>query len=211
MIGLDAQIMHAALAETNLTGDNSGEDNGVAAHAEDKVADPTIANAGLTEIEAKPLQTNGLDTENSAVAISEQASIDPGAANATAEEQWDSKITSAEGLGESFEIVSKNGAEAESKPIPLSNKSTQSWADDNPVDPPVARDTSRVMANGNDGFREVHHGRGGRGRGSYYGDYRGGYRGRYRGDNSGYRNRGYRGRGGFRGGGRGRDNSNTIT
>ena len=213
--------MQAALAETLLPGENGEEDVDAQARVEkNNSADPTVANAGLTEIESKPLQPNGSSVDNTASAVPEQASIDVLAANATAEEQWDSKNTPTEGLGESFEMIPRNAAEVEPKSVPGSASSltptasqknnAKSWADDNPVDPPMPRDGARPTPNGNDGFREVHHGRGGRSRGGYHGDFRGGFRGRYRGDGSGYRNRGYRGRGGgFRGGPRGRDNANT--
>ena len=212
--------MQAALAETMLPEEN-GEDVDATAQAEKHTTvDPTVANAGLTEIESKPLQPNGPAIENTTSTAPEQASIDSSAANVTAEEQWDSKFTTTEGLGESFEMVPRNTSEIETKPVtastsslgpvPVQRSNTQSWADDNPTEPPLAREGAKVVSNGNDGFREVHHGRGGRSRGGYHGDYRGGFRGKFRGDGLGYRNRGYRGRGGgYRGGFRGRDNANT--
>ena len=212
--------MQAALAETLLP-DENGEDVDTNAQAEKSTTvDPTVANAGLTEIESKPLQPNGSIMENNTSTVPEQASVDSLAANATAEEQWDSKITTSEGLGESFEMVPRNNSEIETKPIAISTSSsglgsiqrnnTHNWADDHPAEPPLAREVVKVVPNGNDGFHEVHHGRGGRSRGGYHGDYRGGFHGKPRGDGPGYRNRGYRGRGGgHRGGFRGRDKTNT--
>ena len=215
--------MQAALAETMLPEENGGDDVDAQVRIEkNDYVDPTVANAGLTEIESKPFQPNGSSVDNATSSVvPEQATIDVLAANATAEEQWDSKITPTEGLGESFEMVPRNSSDVETKPaaIPASSSTpstlrtnnAKSWADDNPVDPPMARDGHRNIPNGNDGFREVHHGRGGRNRGAHHGDFRGGFRGRYRGDGSGYRSRGYRGRGGgFRGGPRGRDNTNAY-
>lgn len=212
--------MQAALAETMLPEEN-GEDVDMSPQVEKSTTvDPTVTNAGLTELETKPLQPNGPVLENTPSAAPEQASIDSFAANATAEEQWDSKIMASEGLEESFEMVPRNNSDIEAKPITtltsssgpesIQRSNTHSWADDHPAEPPLAREGAKVVPNGNDGFREVHHGRGGRSRGGYHGDYRGGFRGKYRGDGSGYRNRGYRGRGGgYRGGFRGRDNANT--
>ena len=138
------------------------------------------------------------------------ASTGDEAANAAAENQWDTKAPGSEDpLAESFEMVPRDPAETESPSVPAPIQSTQSWADD-----AAEMEASGATMNGNDGFHEVHHRSGGRGRGGFHGDNRGGFRGRgprgegrgrgrggFRGDRGG---EGYRGRGGFRGG-RGRD------
>ena len=126
-------------------------------------------------------------------------------------------------------MVPQDPAETESPAVPAPNNNTQSWADDTPepVAPepaapepaapelaaPVTAPVATPAANGNDGFHEVHHGRGGRGRGGFQGEGRGGYRGRGgpRGEGRGRSGRGRggdgsyrpRGRGGYRGGDRG--------
>jgi hypothetical protein len=168
--------------------------------------DPTIANAGLNELDTTqtlPIITNGtehtseLDTPSAPAATS----IQEGAGNAAAEEQWDTKVPGEAGMEESFEMIPRDPAETEAPHAPAEVTSTQSWADDTPtpgetswaMEPPV---TATAPATENDGFSEVHHGnRGGRGRGGA--EQRGGYRGR-----GGPRGDGYRGRG--RGDGRGR-------
>ena len=172
-----------------------------AAHPEAAATDPTVANAGLTELDTTteipihPAQS----TNTIAPAV---ASIDANAGNAAADEHWDNKVAGSDDpLAESFEIVPRNPSETET---PIVSAGVQSWADDAANAAAISEPTSATTpnTNGNDGFREVHHGRGGRGR---PGD-RGGYRGRgrgggYRGDRGdGYRGRG---RGGFRGRGRG--------
>lgn len=165
--------------------------------------DPTVANAGLTEIDTTPAVNGGADSADTPSAPAASA-IDAGAANAAGGD-WDKpRSGSDDPLAESFEIVPRDPAETETPASAAPLNSVQSWADDTP-DPTTATTTSAASTNGNDGFHEVHHNRGGRGRGGHQGEGRGGYRGRGgpRGDYRG-RGRGGRGRGdGFRGGPRG--------
>ncbi|ORY17990.1 hypothetical protein BCR34DRAFT_660565 [Clohesyomyces aquaticus] len=159
--------------------------------------DPTIANAGLTEINAGETDSYAaaeVDTPNAPPA----ASVGGGAANAAAEEQWDKQPAGSDDpLAESFEMVPRDPAETESPAVGAPNNSVQSWADE-PPEPASA--TTPAPATGDDGFHQVQHNRGGRGRGGPDGG-RGGYRGRG-GPRGEYRGRG-RGRGEFRGRGRG--------
>ncbi|KAI9716913.1 MAG: hypothetical protein M1812_005062 [Candelaria pacifica] len=190
--------------------------------------DPTVANAGLTEIDTPIMPTGGAEDDNEAPTVIEQSSIDAGAANAAAETQWDAKLSaSAESGPDGWVSVPRDPAETETgtdaTPAAFTNNSTQSWADDHPTEPvPPPTDfaeaapvSTNAVTNG-DGFHEVHHsrgGRGGRGRGMFRGDRgnEGGYRGHHgyrgnrheRGDRGG--EGGYRGPGGYRGDrGRGR-------
>jgi hypothetical protein len=158
--------------------------------------DPTVAHAGLTEIDDGATLTEATaeaaETSNAPPA----ASVDGGAANAAADEQWDKQgAGSDDPLAESFEMVPRDPTETESPAATAPNNSTQSWADDAHESAAAAA----PAANG-DGFHEVQHARG-RGRGGFQGEGRGGFRGRGgpRGDGRG---RG-RGRGDFRGRGRG--------
>lgn len=160
--------------------------------------DPTIANAGLTEIdtEAQP-PSNGLSHHVDTPTVPGASNIDAGAANAAGETNWDAKISASTEAGpDSWVEVPRDPAETETgnSATPADMTGTQSWAEDVPAEP-TAAPTSFADApapSGGDGFHEVHHGRG-RGRG----EYRGG-RGRgYRGDRG--RGEGGRGRGRFRG------------
>ncbi|KAF2204337.1 hypothetical protein GQ43DRAFT_446766 [Delitschia confertaspora ATCC 74209] len=159
--------------------------------------DPTVANAGLTEIDAGVTSFDGGADAEDAQDVPPAASVDAGAANAAAEEQWDKKAAGSDDpLAESFEMVPRDPAETETPHVAAPNNSTQSWAEETP---------ERASANtpaqtGNEQFREVQQNRG-RGRGGFQGEGRGGFRGRGgpRGDGRG---RG-RGRGDFRGRGRG--------
>jgi hypothetical protein len=131
------------------------------------------------------------------------SSIEPEAANAAAEAQWDKQATGGDDpLSECFEMVPRDPAETENPHTSAPVTSTQSWADDTPE--PQA---TTGAATGGDGFHEVHHARGGRGRGGHQGEGRGGFRGRGRGGPRGdFRGGRGRGRGEFRGefrGGRG--------
>ncbi|KAF2145982.1 uncharacterized protein K452DRAFT_219918 [Aplosporella prunicola CBS 121167] len=159
--------------------------------------DPTIANAGMTELDATAPAATGGAEETETSAAPPAASVDDAAANAAAAEQWDTKAPGAEDpLTESFEMVPRDPAETEAVHEPAPAASTQSWAEE-PSTAPAA--TESTPAPNGDGFQEVPSNRGGRGRGGFQGERRGGYRGRGRGDG--------RGRGGFRGdrgrGGRG--------
>ena len=158
-------------------------------------SDPTVVNAGLTEINAGgDFQLNGEGKHTEAQTVPEPSSVGVGAANAVAEAHWDNKMSQSMTSGpDGFEIVEvpRDPAETENglNATPAAATATQSWAEDVPME------TAPVSAPVNDGFHEVHHGRG-RGRGGQ-GEFRGG-RGRGRGE-------GFRGRGGYRGdrGGRG--------
>jgi hypothetical protein len=176
--------------------------------------DPTIANAGLNELDTAqtlPITTNGTGhtSELNTPSAPAATSIQEGAGNAAAEEQWDTKIPGEAGMEESFEMIPRDPTETEAPHVPAEPTSTQSWADDAPTpgetsyEPAVA---APAPAPENDGFSEVHHGnRGGRGRGNA--EHRGGYRGRggprgdgFRGGRGRAEGRGGRGRGEGRGG-----------
>lgn len=157
--------------------------------------DPSVANAGLTEIDdgSAVALTNGHAPETSATeTVSSNADVADSAANAAAQsQQWDATTTPND-LSMSQEWVDvkipRENSEVEKEPT-----ASQSWADDHPEtsETPVAAATE-----GNDGFHQVQ-----RNRGNREGSFRGG-----RGDRGGYRGRGGRGgegRGRGRGGQRG--------
>jgi hypothetical protein len=166
-------------------------------------SDPTIVNAGLTELQDPTLsvqasQTNGV-TEAAAShtvdfsAAPSQTSVGD-AANPLAENTWDaqgSTILSASATADGWVEVPRDPQETDTgiEATTASAHATNSWAED----VPVAGPTPAVEAN--DGFEQVvHHQRQNSTRGG-----RGG-RGRGRGEN--FRGRG--GRGEFRGRARGR-------
>lgn len=202
----DAQVQNAALEEAPFAAEEAWANDVAEASTEHApVTDPTIANAGLTELDTATQIQNGEITSAEAPPAT---SIGADAGNAAANDHWDSKATGSDDpLTESFEMVPRNPAETET---PTASAGVQSWADDAANEAATAIETAPTAppaANGNDGFREVHHNRGGRGRG---GD-RGGFRGRGRGGFRGDRGDGYRGRGrggGYRGG-RGRGESSS--
>lgn len=217
-----AQIKQAALEEAPFAAeeawvDDVAQSQAAAPEVEETTAietDPTVAHAGLTEIDTTTRIINGGSETVDTPSVPPASSIDAGAANAAADAQWDKQQGSDDPLAESFETVPRDPAETESPAVPAPNNSTQSWADDTPEPAaPVAAPATTPAANGNDGFHEVHHGRGGRGRGGFQGEGRGGYRGRGgpRGEGRGRGGRGRggdgsyrpRGRGGYRGGDRG--------
>ena len=160
------------------------------------VSDPTITNAGLTEIDAgaKPVTEAAAEPSDAPAA----SNVGGDSANAAAQAQWDKQPTGSDDpLTESFEMVPRDPAETETPHVPAAANSTQSWADD----APEQSSAPAGPAAGNDGFSEVHHNRGGRGRGGHAGGDRGGYRGRGRGGPRGeFRGGRGRGRGEFRGG-----------
>ena len=134
-----------------------------------------------------------------------------GAANAAGEANWEAKMSDSW-----VEVQPRDPAETDTglSATPAGMTGTQSWAEDVPIETPIA-----AAASTGDGFHEVHHGRDGRsrGRGGFQGEGRGRggrpFRGDRGGEAGGYRGRGggYRGHrdggegGGFRGrGGRGR-------
>ncbi|PGG98126.1 hypothetical protein GX51_06975 [Blastomyces parvus] len=188
------------------------------------VTDPTIANAGMTELHDPSLATQQTPTTNGfsssgtphpeeMSSAPSQSAVNNEAANPIAQLKWDnqgsnmSASTTAEGWVEvekadveGTQIATTQGAPPT---LPISSR----WADDIPVQ----NTTGGATPEPNDGFKPVvgHHarqnsgrGRGFRGRGGPRGE---GFRGRggFRGDRGEYRGRG-RGRGGeYRGRGRG--------
>ncbi|KAF2033528.1 hypothetical protein EK21DRAFT_58425 [Setomelanomma holmii] len=200
---MNAQVKQAALEEAPFAAEEAWVDEVAQAQpappeteAPEAVSDPTIAHAGLTEIDAGVAP---ISAEFDTPAAPAASSTEPGTGNAAAEEQWDKQATGGDDpLSESFEMIPRDPAETENQHVTAPVTSTQSWADDTPE--PQA--TPGAAPSG-DGFHEVHHSRGGRGRGGHQGEGRGGFRGRGRGGPRGdFRGRG-RGRGDFRGGPRG--------
>jgi hypothetical protein len=200
-----AQIKQAALAEAE-TSEELPEVEAEAPAVEDSApsTDPTVANAGLTELQdttAIPIHTNGVSEVS---AIPEQASTGDDAANAVAESRWDPE-SSMHSAGEGWVNVPRDPAETDTglqatPAAPAAQaENSNSWADDVPEE-------SKPL-NENDGFEQVkgrhtdNRGRG-RGRGGRGDGFRGGRGGRggARGEFRGGRGRGGdRGRGGFRG------------
>ncbi|KAL1601511.1 hypothetical protein SLS60_006426 [Paraconiothyrium brasiliense] len=201
-----AQVKQAALDEAPFAAEEAWADDVAQSHptapetdsARAISTDPTVANAGLTEIESTTGAVNG-GSEVDAPSAPAASSVDAGAAN-QAGGDWDKPGPGSDDpLAESFEIVPRDPAETETPAAPAAVNLTQSWADDTPDA------TQAAPAAANDGFHEVHHNRG-RGRGGHQGEGRGGFGGRGRGGPRGdFRGRGRgRGRGdGFRGGPRG--------
>lgn len=190
---------------TPLFETESPTESEVAELKEQATTDPTIAHAGLTEIDqgaTAPL-INGQVPENAQETThAVNAGVAEAGSNAAGERQWD---TGANGndMTMSQEWVNvkapvENEAEAASGAAPARATNTQSWADDQPEAPAAAAAAAAAPAatttqpDANDGFHQVQRNRG---RGDREGGYRGG-RGGERG--------GHRGRGGYRGDGRGR-------
>ncbi|KAF2640910.1 hypothetical protein P280DRAFT_400311 [Massarina eburnea CBS 473.64] len=196
-----AQIKQAALEEAPFAAEEAWAENvaeSQPADPETAATDPTIANAGLTELDTTTLVNGGSETAGDN-GIPAASSIDAGAANAAGGDWEKAQPGSDDPLTESFEMVPRPLEETETPAAaPAAVNSTRSWADE-----PVEAQTA--PANAHDGFQEVQSNRGGRGRGGQHqgGEGRGGYRGRGgpRGGRGG-RGRG-RGDGGFRGGPRG--------
>ncbi|KAK3344344.1 hypothetical protein B0T25DRAFT_556779 [Lasiosphaeria hispida] len=159
---------------------------------EPEAVDPTVANAGLTEIDegSATALTNGHTAESSAIdSAPSNADVTDSAANAAGESQWDTgndMTMSQEWVDVKVPAESGEAEHAEPQPTatPVAPAANPSWADDHPeaTEAPVA------TADPNDGFHQVQRNRGSR---------EGGPRGR--GDRGGHR-----GRGGYRGEGRGR-------
>lgn len=203
---------------------SSGADTGAA----EVSTDPTIANAGMTELEdvmasQKPDEPA---VGESLMAPPEQSSIAADAANAVAERSWDpqASMISDSPSGEGWVEVPRDPAETDTgvTATPAAIHNSTSWAEEVNADAAAGEKTTVE----NDGFEQViHHQNRGRGRGQrgeFRGRGRGGdQRGRGRGDRErgdrergdgdrrgGGRGRGRGGEGGFRGanrGGRGRD------
>ncbi|KAF2219276.1 hypothetical protein BDZ85DRAFT_181362, partial [Elsinoe ampelina] len=174
----------------------------------DPLSDPTIANAGLTELGVQEKSATPQAAESGELPA--QISAGDENANKAAGRTWDNDgpDAGAENIEDSYEIVPRDPAETETPHVPAAVQQTSSWADD--VAAEVASKEATPTAEKEDGFREVPSRRGGnkqqpqrgegdnRGRGRGRGGYRGGNRG-------GERGGGYRGdRGERRGGGEGR-------
>ncbi|KAF2734003.1 hypothetical protein EJ04DRAFT_437892 [Polyplosphaeria fusca] len=196
-----SQVKQAALEDAPFAAEEAWAEDVAQAHQDPLEAeittaittDPTVVNAGLTEINTgfATLDVNGTADASGAPPAT---SVDAGAANAAAEEQWDKQQSGSDDpLAESFEMVPRDPAETESPAAVAPISSTQSWADD-AAETAAAAASTGTLAPANDGFTDVHHNRGrGRGPGGPRGG-RGGPRGEYRGRGG----RGGRG-GGFRG------------
>ena len=158
--------------------------------------DPTVAHAGLTEIE-NPVEpvANGVSSHVDTPTVPDASNIDAGAANAAAGSNWDAKPS---GESDWMEVAQRDPAETDTgnQGTPAAMSNTQSWAEDVPSMPPPSYNQATI--NDGDGFHEVSRHRDGRGRGGAQGEYRGGNRGGrgYRGDRG---EGGGRGRGGHRG------------
>ncbi|KAF4628179.1 hypothetical protein G7Y89_g9971 [Cudoniella acicularis] len=162
-------------------------------------SDPTIANVGLTELDAPAADTltNGHSEATQEVpGIPQNSGFGEGAANAAAEANWDTHNDLS--TSQEWVEVPRDASETDTRvtATPAAPSNVRSWADDQP-DSPVET-TSVAPANKDDGFHEVQRSRGGRDRGQFRG--RGGRGDGYRG-RGGFRGDGYRGRG--RGGGGG--------
>lgn len=206
----DAQIKEASIKY----GAPEGVQESAGATAETQApigTDPTIANAGLTELDDNSTSVqptaNGFgsnDQDTSSPTAIPQGAIDTGAANAVAESSWDTPADnslSASQTGEGWVQVPRDPTETDTgyAATPAADH-TNSWAEDVPTEVPVTAEDAA-----NDGFEQVvHHNRpsAGRGRGSFRGRGRGGEG--FRGGRGGSgRGRGRGGRGGEWRGGRG--------
>ena len=170
--------------------------------------DPTVAHAGLTEIEdtlSMPIGTNGVAYSDT-MQMPEQASVTAEAANAVAESSWDpqaSAMTSDSGNAEGWVEVPRDPAETDTglTATPAAQHNSSNWADEVAEGNPANQ--GKIGGEG-DGFEQVvhqHRERGGRVRGGRGGEFRG--RGRGEGLRGG-RGRGDRVDGGERRGGRAR-------
>lgn len=168
-------------------------------------SDPTVANAGLTELQdtSATAQTNGIapsGTSQPEVTTAPSQTSVGDAANAVAEENWKPQASDSEAASanaDEWTEAPRDPAETETgvQATPAAGQATTSWAEDGSSTQATAGNNE-----GNDGFEQVvHHQRQNsiRGRGGARGRGRGdSFRGRGRGD---FRGRG-RGRGDFRGG-----------
>ncbi|RAL66318.1 hypothetical protein DID88_005988 [Monilinia fructigena] len=151
-------------------------------------SDPTIANAGLTEIDepVASASTNGHQESSfeEARGIPQNSAFGEGG-NAAAEVNLDNN--NALSASQEWVEVPRDAAETDTgiTATPAAVANTQSWADEQPESPGSKTPTPPVTKN--DGFQEInrnrgrgeYRGRGGRGRGGFRGD--GQYRGRGRG------------------------------
>ncbi|KAG4425506.1 hypothetical protein IFR04_001425 [Cadophora malorum] len=157
-------------------------------------SDPTIANAGLTELDAPAATelTNGHAEATYDQGIPANSGFGDGAANAAAEANWDNNNDLS--TSQEWVEVPRDATETDTgvTATPAAPANTQSWADAEPDSPTQ----STATAPANDGFQAVERNRDRGGRGNFRGGRGDGYRGRGRGN---FRGDGYRGRG--RGGG----------
>ncbi|KAG9229000.1 hypothetical protein BJ875DRAFT_446360 [Amylocarpus encephaloides] len=172
-------------------------------------SDPTIANAGMTELDdtAAIIPTNGDSTLHEVEGIPQNSGFGgEGGANAAATQNWDNQNDLS--TSQEWVEVPRDSTETDTgfTATPAAPSNVQSWADDQPDSPTEASPPSQSFNTSvkpetpkDDGFHQVQRNRGGNrgGQGQFRGN-RGG-----RGDNRGGRGRGdgYRGRG--RGGGGG--------
>lgn len=101
-------------------------------------SDPTIANAGLTELDAPPVIaiTNG-HTEADDAGIPQNSGFGDGAANAAAEANWDTNNDLS--TSQEWVEVPRDAAETDTgvTATPAAPSNVQSWADDHPESPEV--------------------------------------------------------------------------
>ncbi|KAI0445716.1 hypothetical protein F4803DRAFT_507073 [Xylaria telfairii] len=164
--------------------------------------DQTIAHAGLTEIDStgatEPL-TNGHIEPAPQTGVPANADVSDSTANAAAGADWDANNAMSASMQEGWVEVPRDPAETDTglAATPAAASNVQSWADDQPENPPEQVPAS---TDAGDGFRQVQrnrprgHDREGGWRGRGRGDYRGGHRGGGHQEGRGGRGRG-RGRG----------------
>ncbi|KAI1078526.1 hypothetical protein F5B20DRAFT_204576 [Whalleya microplaca] len=197
-----AQVKAAAESHARTFTAEVAELTGTPAETTEAVGtDPTVANAGLTEIDTAggtAHLTNG-HTESPAPSgfLPLNAGVTDDAANAAAEAAWDaSNDLSASISQEEWVKISRDLTETETglTATPAQAGNVQSWADDQPDNLPEQTATPTET---NDGFHQVQRNRPPRHEreGSYRGRGRGGYREHGEGRGRGGRGRG-RGRGG---------------
>ncbi|KAH7040335.1 uncharacterized protein B0I36DRAFT_8847 [Microdochium trichocladiopsis] len=192
-----AQVKEAALAQAKLyAADAAPEVSDVPVESTQHVeTDPTVAHAGLTEIDATgAVQSISTQADNKS-GVPANAGVTDDAANAAAESQWDANNDLSTSQDEWVQVP-RDPAETETglTATPAAASNVQSWADDQPE----AVAETATPADSGDGFHQVQRNRprgndrdnrgrgGGRGRGGRGG--RGGF-----GEGRG---RGGRGRGG---------------
>jgi len=189
-----AQVKEASLAHAKLyTTDASPDVSDLPAESTQQIeTDPTVAHAGLTEIDSTGSVQTIQEQATATSAAPANAAVADDAANAAAESQWDANNDLSASQDEWVQVP-RDPAETETglNATPAAASNVQSWADDQPE----GNAETTTPADAGDGFHQVqrnrprgqdrdNRGRGGRGRG-----------GRGRGFGEG-RGRGGRGRGG---------------
>ncbi|PNS14523.1 hypothetical protein CAC42_3809 [Sphaceloma murrayae] len=209
----ELSLQHAPYMAEETLADNLVDTNSTAAPTEvhttiDPSSDPTIANAGLTELGVQEKSTTPAVAENGELPA--QVSAGDESANLAGGRTWDNAgpNAGAEDLEESFEMVPRDPAETETPHVPAAVQQTTSWADDVAAEVATKEAEAAPAAEKDDGFHEVqsrrgtHRGHRGDGEGRGRGRGRGGHRGDRGGDRRG--GGGYRGDRERRGGGEGR-------